>query len=98
MSPEEVSTLPWPIPAPEWLGRTAFLRKLSMLEAAAERIAYRGKSRCRLCRSENGHEALRFHGWEWPAGYRHYIADHHVRPSGEFEAFVAISAESISTT
>jgi hypothetical protein len=43
MSVEEVSTLPWPIPAPQWLGRTAFLRHLSVLEAAAERVACRGE-------------------------------------------------------
>jgi hypothetical protein len=91
-SVEEASTLPLPIPDPEWLGRTAFLNYLDTLEGAAERVVYRGKSLCRLCGCENGHEALRFRDWEWPAGYRHYIADHHVRPSEQFENFVAINA------
>jgi len=39
MSAEEASSLPWPIPAPEWLGRTAFLWHLDMLEVTAERVA-----------------------------------------------------------
>jgi hypothetical protein len=26
--------------------------------------------------------------WEWPEGFRHYVADHCVRPSVAFEHFV----------
>jgi hypothetical protein len=26
--------------------------------------------------------------WEWPEGFRHYVAEHEVRPSPEFELFV----------
>jgi len=85
---DEASQLPWPIPASEWTGRTAFLRCLDKLEATAERISYRGRSVCRLCGCTNGHEAFRFHCWEWPAGYRHYIAEHFVRPSDKFERFI----------
>jgi len=86
-SADEKSELPWPSPAPEWLGRPAFLKCLDEIEATAERILYRGKSLCRLCGCINGHEAFRLDGWEWPAGYRHYIAEHLVRPSQQFEEF-----------
>jgi hypothetical protein len=98
MSPEEASPFPWPITTDGWLGRAAFLTQLHVLEAAAERVVYRGTSICRLCGCENGHEAFRLGGWEWPSGYRHYIADHQVRPSGQFENFVAIFAGDVSTT
>ncbi len=82
---DERSDLPWPTPDPEWAGRAVFLRLLDSIEARAERIAYRGISICRVCRCHNGHEGLRLAGWEWPAGYRHYLADHGVRPSLAFE-------------
>jgi hypothetical protein len=97
-SAEEASALPWPIPAPEWSGRTAFLSWLDKLEATAARITYRGKSLCRLCRCINGHEAFRLHCWEWPTGYRHYIAEHLVRPSEQFERFVKGELETASLT
>jgi hypothetical protein len=98
MSADESSVLPWPITAPEWTGRALFLRNLDLLESVAERVVYRGKSFCRLCGCLNGHEAFRFGVWEWPAGYRHYIAEHQVRPSEEFEHFVASSCGSASRT
>jgi hypothetical protein len=86
---DESSELPWPEPQPKWRDRAAFLGCLDRVEAAATRIAYRGFSRCRLCGQRNGHEALRLARWEWPAGFRHYISDHDVRPSTEFRQFVA---------
>jgi hypothetical protein len=82
---DERSDLPWPAPDPEWTGRAVFLRLLDGIETHAERIAYRGLSVCRVCSCHNGYEGLRLAGWEWPAGYRHYIADHGVRPSLAFE-------------
>jgi hypothetical protein len=88
VSVDEVSELPWPTPNPDWGERGAFLHALESVEGRAERIAYRGISICRICRCHNGHEGLRLGGWEWPAGYRHYIADHGVRPSLAFEDFI----------
>ena len=79
---------PWPIPDPAWLGRTAFLSRLDKLEATAERVYYMGKSLCRLCGCQNGNQEFRFDDWVWPEGYRHYIADHYVRPSEQFEDFI----------
>jgi hypothetical protein len=84
----EAADLPWPIPAPLWSGRGALIEALDRAEFAAERIAYRGYSRCRICGRQNGHESLRLAEWEWPAGYRHYIAEHFVRPSPDFERFI----------
>jgi len=85
---DERSDLPWPTPDTEWTGRAVFLRFLDGIEAHAERIAYRGMSICRVCGRLNGHEGLRLAGWEWPAGYKHYIADHGVRPSLAFERYI----------
>jgi hypothetical protein len=82
------SDLPWPQPELDWADWAAFLDALDSAEARAERIAYRGFSHCRICGCMNGSEAFRLAEWEWPAGFRHYVADHCVRPSREFEAFV----------
>lgn len=79
---------PWPSPDLSWRGRSEFLAALDRVEAATERIAYRGYSRCRLCDCQNGFEGLVRYRWEWPAGFRHYVADHGVRPSSEFETFI----------
>ena len=68
--------------------RADFLRILSRVETKAERIKYRGASICRICQEQNGHEAFRLLEWEWPAGYRHYLAEHAVRPTAEFEVFI----------
>ena len=87
-SADQVSALPWPMPDPTWIGRASFLARLGVLETAAQRVRYRGYSACRLCGKLNGSEGLRWGGWEWPSGFRHYVADHDVKPSGQFEAFV----------
>jgi len=85
---DEESELPWPMPEPNWDDRVRFLALLDQVEAVAERKAYRGYSRCRVCGRLNGYEGLRLAQWEWPAGFRHYIADHQIRPSPAFEAFI----------
>lgn len=82
-------TLPWPESDPEWRERDAYLVQLDRVEALATRIVYRGISLCRLCGQKNGHEAFRLGRWEWPSGYRHYIAEHDVRPSQNFIDFIA---------
>jgi hypothetical protein len=84
----EESDLSWPEPEENWGGRAEFLASLDRVEATAERIHYRGYSRCRICHSLNGSESLRLSEWEWPAGFRHYIADHNVRPTFAFEKFM----------
>ena len=84
--PEDVR--PWPQPDYTWRERADFLEMLSRVEAKAECIMYRGLSICRICKKQNGYEAFRLMEWEWPAGYRHYLADHAVRPTTEFEAFI----------
>lgn len=85
---DEPRELPWPVATPSWFARGVFLVQLDRVEARAGRIEYRGLSRCRLCGRANGHEALRLGCWQWPAGFRHYVADHLVRPSDDFVDFV----------
>jgi hypothetical protein len=87
-SRDETSDLPWPTPEHGWAERSAFLAKLAMIELDAERVVYRGLSLCRICGRVNGHVAFRMMEWEWPAGYRHYLSHHDVRPTQQFEAFV----------
>jgi hypothetical protein len=83
------SDLPWPVPSPAWDGRTAFLDALARAEARAEAMGFRGFSLCRLCGCRNGSVEYRLGDWRWPSGYRHYVADHDVRPSRDFERFIA---------
>ena len=90
--PPDDPALPWPVPDPSWPDRAAFLAQLDRVEATAYEVAYRGFSNCRLCGQRNGCAGLRLGSWEWPEGYRHYIADHGVRPEAEFAAFVAARA------
>ena len=93
-SKDKPSKFPWPIPDPAWLGKTAFLSRLDKLEANAERVSWLGKSICRLCGCENGSQEFQFDDWVWPEGYRHYITDHCVRPSKQFEDFIAAAVGS----
>ena len=85
---DEDSNLPWPVPEPNWDGRLTFLASLDKVEEAAEKSYCCGFSLCRLCGRPNGTEALWFAEWEWPAGFRHYVADHGIRPSQAFETFI----------
>ncbi len=87
-SENEDSDLPWPKQLVRWRGREAFINALDEAEKRATRVAYRGFSKCRLCGCRNGHETLQLEPWEWPAGYRHYVAAHFVLPSPAFEAFI----------
>jgi hypothetical protein len=80
--------LPWPQPEAKWPRRAAFLEMLDRVEAEAQRVYYRGFSPCRICRCDNGTQIFRLDVWEWPEGFRHYVAEHEVRPSPEFELFV----------
>lgn len=80
--------LPWPEPDPGWDGRPAFVEALDRVELCAEMIAAAGFSRCRLCQSPNGTVEFVLNGWAWPSGFRHYVAEHGIRPSKEFEEFV----------
>jgi hypothetical protein len=88
ISRSEESDLPWPEPEDNWTGRTELLASLDRAEMSAERARYRGYSFCRICHCANGSESLRLSGWEWPAGFRHYIAEHNVRPTFAFEEFI----------
>ncbi len=80
--------LPKPIPKPGWSKKKQFLDALDLLESKTEAIAYRGFSTCRLCGIPNGCQEFERQGWKWPNGYLHYVRDHDVRPSKEFQEFV----------
>jgi len=67
-------SLPWPQPETKWSQRGAFLEMLDRAEAGAQRVSYRGFSHCRVCGRRNGSQSLRLDVWEWPSGFRHYVA------------------------
>jgi len=89
----EESDLPWPEAQPGWANASEFLSALKHAEGVAERVICRGLSRCRLCGRTNGDSSFRLQVWEWPEGFRHYVADHSIRPSSDFERFVRYSFE-----
>lgn len=80
--------LPWPEAEEGWPERAEFLKMLDHAEAEAEKVAYRGYSQCRICGCRNGSQSFRLDVWEWPSGYCHYLAEHEVRPSRDFELFI----------
>jgi len=85
---EADENLPWPQPEQKWHQRAAFLGMLDRAETDAQIVSYRGYSHCRICRCSNGSQSFRLDIWEWPSGFRHYVAEHEVCPSPEFEAFI----------
>lgn len=58
--------------------------KLELIEAKAERIAYRGMSSCRICRCMNGNVTFAYekddYTYLWPSGFRHYLIEHKIQP------------------
>lgn len=81
-------SLPWPEPDSAWLDRAAFLQALRRVETTARKFVSAGFSLCRLCGTRNGNESFQADIWEWPEGFRHYVAEHQVRPTPDFESFV----------
>jgi len=71
-----------------WHGKKQFLAKLDRVELQANRVQFRGISKCRLCNCQNGGGTFEYLGWRWPQGYSHYIDVHNIKPSAEFFAFV----------
>jgi|SRR5882724_3178762 len=80
--------LPWPQPEANWPERAAFLEMLDRAETEAQRVSYRGFSYCRVCACKNGSQSFQLDVWEWPSGFRHYMAEHGVRANREFELFI----------
>jgi hypothetical protein len=87
-SADEPADLPWPVKDERWSDRPRFLEALNEGERISQRVAYRGFSNCRICGCRNGFESLRMGGWEWPAGFRHYVEVHLVRPTDDFIRFI----------
>lgn len=90
--------LPWPeARVAPWKGMDEFLGALDVVERSTKTIQkhqYMGTSWCRICGCNNGtgefYDAREFadHGWRWPMGLRHYIAEHNVEPSVAFQCYV----------
>ena len=86
------------LPSPEagsWAAQEVepFLVRLDAVERALSRRelvrSFMGFSTCRICACRNGTREFFIEGWKWPEGLRHYIADHRVRPSGDFLDLIA---------
>lgn len=71
-----------------WVGQDDFVSKLEQVEKISKCIAYRGFSICRICGKHNGHEEFSYRDWVWPQGLLHYIVEHNVEPSEEFQKFI----------
>ena len=80
--------LPMPTPDVEWPERDEFLAKLTMVERLAREFHTKGWSNCRVCGDMNGSVEYALDGWRWPEGLVHYLSDHGVRPTPDFERFV----------
>jgi hypothetical protein len=80
--------LPTPVTGVEWPERAHFLTLLDDAELAAHAHHTKGMSKCRVCGEINGSIEYELGGWRWPEGLRHYLYDHGVRPTHDFEAFV----------
>lgn len=76
-----------------WEGQQEFIEKLKMIEAKAKEEAYRGFSTCRICGCLNGSREYYYNGWRWPQGFMHYIVEHNVQPTIEFQAFINEEAD-----
>lgn len=50
---------------------------------------YLGFSLCRVCGKPNGCLEYIVEHWTWPEGFQHYVLEHDVRPSPDFERFIA---------
>ena len=80
--------LPMPVANAEpWDGQEEFLETLNVLEISADSIGKRGFSRCRICGDINGSVEYSLLDWAWPAGFRHYVEVHNVKPSDAFIRF-----------
>ena len=85
------SKLPMPVgSAIPWNGKSGFLVNLRILEAKASNRGQKGSSTCRICKCRNGSTEFDYRGWKWPAGFRHYVEGHNVKPSKAFQRFVAV--------
>ena len=72
-----------------WINKEKFIAALNAVEnKLAVKTSYRGFSLCRICESRNGSTEFELQGWRWPVGLKHYIVEHQVKPSTEFEEFI----------
>lgn len=84
--------LPMPIPNPE-PNPVEFIDKYIQvqndLRSRGLMKLFKGRSHCRLCGCINGCAEFRVPDkWHFPIGLLHYLQDHNVRPSKEFQQFI----------
>ena len=80
-----------PSPAPNdtpWEGQNVFVQQLKHVEQNAKCVRYRGFSTCRVCGCLNGTKEFSHNNWKWPEGLMHYIVEHNVQPSIEFQEMI----------
>lgn len=86
--------MPWDNEYYEWPKESSatvdpdFIEGIGIAEQKAACTSYFGPSTCRICKKLNGNKEYTLGDWTWPEGYRHYIVDHNVQPTLEFEAFI----------
>lgn len=83
------SQLPKPVARDKpWKGKKEFLRKLLVIERHAITKHFKGKSRCRICKCDNGSVEFQYGEWHWPNGLLHYVSEHNYKPCLPFLEFV----------
>ena len=72
-----------------WPEKKLFLDALTKVETSFVPLHFKGYSRCRICGCSNGSaEYQSVQGWSWPSGFKHYVVDHGIKPSVDFEIFI----------
>lgn len=85
-------TLPMPIPnqdpnPSEFIDK--YIQVQNDLRSRGLMKMFKGLSPCRICGCKNGCIEFRIPDkWYFPIGLLHYLRDHNVRPSKEFERFI----------
>jgi len=78
-----------PMPEPRTiktgLHKYSLVARLKRVQGDARVSHMRGFSTCRLCGTINGSAQYDWNGWVWPEGLLHYIQEHDVAPSEDFQ-------------
>lgn len=97
---KEEPFFPHPVPnIGPWEGEAEFLAALAVVEKHGRGIGYMGYSECRVCGCLNGTREYfdRQGRFMWPEGFKHYVRDHHVKPSDAFISYIFEMARSYAS-
>lgn len=71
---------------------TAFTAQLltvqSWLTSKGFRRSFPGTRQCRHCFDSLGGREYYWRGWKWPEHLSHYVSEHYIRPSAEFQTLI----------